>query len=101
MKFNQLFSFLSFSSLLTFNTVYATTYKVPNHANTGAQTVEYTAKSSEFDGQKITPYPNSQSYEWLVNSLSSFSTSHVLRSCKVVLRCCVIHYKRVRHYCLL
>ena len=60
----QLKSFLSLSALLASSTVFAATYTIPNHPNNGSQTIEYTAKPNEFDGQKILPYPNSDSYEW-------------------------------------
>jgi hypothetical protein len=55
--------------LIFFNTVCAKIYTIPNSPYTGAETIEYAAKSTEFDGQKITPYPNSASYEWFVISL--------------------------------
>jgi hypothetical protein len=63
----QLKSLLSFaSSLMFFGVSNAATYNIPNGPNPGPQTIELAAKWNEFDGQKITPYPNSDSFEWSV-----------------------------------
>ncbi|KIV99549.1 uncharacterized protein PV09_08849 [Verruconis gallopava] len=64
MQFNQLWSLVGAASWLFSDIVCAKTYTIPNSANPGSQNIEYIAKATEFDGQKITPYPNSNSYEW-------------------------------------